>query len=88
MWLFLNSWLTSGLSFVTPKISLKLSIHVTLVAYVAPAAIMFTGYWLLIREKAYARNLTLWRQEQKAINIQSQIINSICKKILFSEIET
>lgn len=49
---------------------------------------VFTGYWLLIREKANARNLTLWRQEQKSINIQSQIINLICKKILFSKIET
>lgn len=36
--IFLNSWLTSGLSLVTSKISFKLSIHVTPVAYVAPAA--------------------------------------------------
>lgn len=36
--IFLNSWLTSGLSLVTPKISFKLSIRVTPVAYVAPAS--------------------------------------------------
>lgn len=35
---FLNSWLTSGVSLVPPEISFKLSIRVTPVAYVAPAA--------------------------------------------------
>lgn len=35
---FFKSWLTSGLSLVPPKISFKLSIRVTPVAYVAPTA--------------------------------------------------
>lgn len=35
---FFNSWLTSGLPLVTPKISFKLSTRVAPVAYVAPAS--------------------------------------------------
>lgn len=74
--------LTSGLPLVTPKISFKPSIRVAPAAYVAPAAkSCFTAYRLLIREKVNARNLTLWRQEQRAIKVTEEEQDVLLKSL-------